>query len=76
VYEAVIVTLVILNLQIPNSPKAKASTQTKGPEILVLAPFTGIPKIIFQDVKRGHTVEQDLLVQNPTNNNIQVSHHI
>lgn len=47
--------------------------ESEGVEILSLAPFSPIPKLFFEDIKIGETVNRKLLIRNSTLNDVTVS---
>ncbi|KAJ8950710.1 hypothetical protein NQ318_012790 [Aromia moschata] len=56
----------------------KKENESEKVEVLSLAPFTCNPKLFFEDVKIGESATRKLVVDNPTNEDVQiaVSHNI
>ncbi|KAJ8985779.1 hypothetical protein NQ317_014432 [Molorchus minor] len=60
-------------VRVKNQPKPKVKeNESEKIEVLSLAPFTHNPKLFFEDITVGDTVSRKLLIQNPSNQDIDI----
>jgi hypothetical protein len=59
-------------VKITPQSRRKSKTQNEDKDVLVLAPFNKLPKLLFENVKVGNSELQHITVRNPNDSRIEV----